>query len=229
MVEPWIDGLWAALTQHFTSSRGKETNGTLQIASNASQRMDPVKPELLHIESQVELLRLADSGRTDSEVQEQNAVNRGQSSALIAESEPSLTHSIPPLSQASLNIPALPPEYLQVHLQESLGQVSSFTVLFLPWDVNSLRGFALLLLQDNRGQQTVACWPHVICHLSPKSSFAGTQACASIPPWPGRLLQEEAGQRGYPTREAWPLRRKFARRCRCICVIRCSVVEAANS
>ncbi|XP_039079252.1 methionine synthase reductase isoform X2 [Hyaena hyaena] len=125
VVEPWIDGLWAALTKHFTSSRGKETNGTLQIASNASQRMDPVKPELLHIESQVELLRLADSGRTDSEVQEQNVVNRGQSSALIAESKPSLTHSIPPLSQASLNIPALPPEYLQVHLQESLGQEES--------------------------------------------------------------------------------------------------------
>ncbi|GAB5567381.1 methionine synthase reductase isoform X1 [Prionailurus iriomotensis] len=126
VVEPWIDGLWAALTKHFTSTRGKEEiNGALQIASTASQRMDPVKPELLHIESRVELLRLADSGRRDSEVQEQNAVNRGQSSALIAESEPSLTHSVPPLSQASLNIPALPPEYLQVHLHELLGQEES--------------------------------------------------------------------------------------------------------
>lgn len=131
VVEPWIDGLWAALTKHFTSARGKEEiNGALQIASTASQRMDPVKPELLHIESRVELLRLADSGRRDSEVQEQNAVNRDQSSALIAESEPSLTHSVPPLSQASLNIPALAPEYLQVHLHELLGQVSGFT-LFL--------------------------------------------------------------------------------------------------
>ncbi|XP_014923535.3 methionine synthase reductase isoform X2 [Acinonyx jubatus] len=126
VVEPWIDGLWAALTKHFTSTRGKEKlNGALQRASTASQRMDPVKPELLHIESRVELLRLADSGRRDSEVQEQNAVNRDQSSALIAESEPSLTHSVPPLSQASLNIPALPPEYLQVHLHEFLGQEES--------------------------------------------------------------------------------------------------------
>ncbi|XP_064452947.1 methionine synthase reductase isoform X4 [Mirounga angustirostris] len=128
VVEPWIDGLWAALTKHFMASRGKEErNGALKMASNASQRMDPVKPELLHIESQVELLRLDDPGRKDSEVREQNTVNRNQSSAPPAESESSLTHSIPPLSQASLNIPALPPEYLQVHLQESLGQKTDFS------------------------------------------------------------------------------------------------------
>ena len=128
MVEPWVDGLWAALKKHFMSSRGnEEMTGTLKTASTAPQRMDPVKPELIHIESQVELLRLDDSERKDFEVSEQNAVNGGQSSALIADFESSLTHSIPPLSNASLNIPALPPEYLQVHLYESLGQVSSLT------------------------------------------------------------------------------------------------------
>lgn len=125
VVEPWINGLWAALTKHFMSSREKERNEALKMASNASQRMEPVKPELLYIESQVELLRLDDPGRKDSEVQEQNAVNRDQSSAPTAESQSSLTHSIPPLSQASLSIPALPPEYLQVHLQESVGQEES--------------------------------------------------------------------------------------------------------
>lgn len=132
VVEPWIDGLWAALTKHFVSSKGiEEMSVTLKTASTASQRMDPVKPELIHIESQVELLRLDDSGRKDSEVLEQNAVNRDQSSALIAELESSLTHSIPPLSQASLNIPALPPEYLQVHLHESPGQVSSLASFYV--------------------------------------------------------------------------------------------------
>ncbi|XP_036166231.1 methionine synthase reductase isoform X5 [Myotis myotis] len=126
VVEPWIDGLWAALTKHFVSSKGiEEMSVALTTASTVSQKMDPVKPELIHIESQVELLRLDDSGRKDSEVLEQNAVNRDQSSALIAELESSLTRSIPPLSQASLNIPALPPEYLQVHLHESPGQEES--------------------------------------------------------------------------------------------------------
>ncbi|XP_036752566.2 methionine synthase reductase isoform X2 [Manis pentadactyla] len=120
VVEPWIDGLWAALTKHFMSSRGKEMNGALKTASHASLTREPVQPGLLHIESQVELLRLDDSGRKDSEVWEQNAVNRVQSSAPSA--EPSLARSIAPLSQASLNIPAPPPEYLQVHLQETRSQ-----------------------------------------------------------------------------------------------------------
>ncbi|XP_036166229.1 methionine synthase reductase isoform X3 [Myotis myotis] len=137
VVEPWIDGLWAALTKHFVSSKGiEEMSVALTTASTVSQKMDPVKPELIHIESQVELLRLDDSGRKDSEVLEQNAVNRDQSSALIAELESSLTRSIPPLSQASLNIPALPPEYLQVHLHESPGQKTDFS--YQPGDAFNL-------------------------------------------------------------------------------------------
>lgn len=127
MVEPWIDGLWAALTKHFKSSTNKEEmSGTHTAALKASRRTDPVAPDLIHIESHVELLRLDDSRREDSEILEHNAVNRGRSSALIADAEPSLTRSVPPLSQASLNVPVLPPEYLQVRLQESQGPVSTF-------------------------------------------------------------------------------------------------------
>nr|XP_020022081.1 methionine synthase reductase isoform X2 [Castor canadensis] len=126
VVEPWIAGLWAALTKHFKSSRGQvEISGTLQRASNTSLRTHPVKPEFLHIESQVELLKLDDSGRKDSEVLEQNETNRSLSSALIEDFESSLVRSVPPLSQASLSIPVLPPEYLQVHLRESLDQEES--------------------------------------------------------------------------------------------------------
>ncbi|KAL4684162.1 hypothetical protein H8959_021856 [Pygathrix nigripes] len=126
VVEPWIAGLWPALREHFRSSRGQEEiSGTPPVASPASSRTDLVKSKLLHIESQVELLRFDDSGGKDSEVLKQNAVNSNQSNVLIEDFESSLTRSVPPLSQASLNVPALPPEYLQVHLQESLGQEES--------------------------------------------------------------------------------------------------------
>uniref|UniRef100_H0WHQ5 Methionine synthase reductase n=1 Tax=Otolemur garnettii TaxID=30611 RepID=H0WHQ5_OTOGA len=126
VVEPWISGLWAALTEHFQSNREQEKiNGALSMTSPAPPKTDPGKPELLHLQSRIELLRVDDSGGTDSEVLQQNAVNSGQSSALIEDFEPSLTRSVPPLSQASLNIPALPPDYLEVRLQESLNQEES--------------------------------------------------------------------------------------------------------
>ncbi|XP_033612067.1 methionine synthase reductase isoform X2 [Fukomys damarensis] len=90
VVEPWIAGLWAALEKHFRSREGQgETNGSLPRAPNASLSTEAAKPESLPIESQVELLRLDDSRRKDSEALEQNEANRA---------------------------------YLQVHLQEPLGQ-----------------------------------------------------------------------------------------------------------
>lgn len=121
VVEPWIDGLWAALTEHFKSLRGQEDmSDTLPRASDAPLST-AVKPELLHIQSQVELLRLEDVEKRDSELREQNETNRSQPGR-IEDFDSSLVHSLPPLSQSSLSIPAVPPEYLEVHLQESLGQ-----------------------------------------------------------------------------------------------------------
>ncbi|XP_008580017.1 PREDICTED: methionine synthase reductase isoform X1 [Galeopterus variegatus] len=125
VVEPWIAGLWAALMKHFRSREQEEMSRALPAASDASLRTDPVKPELLRVESQVELLRLDDSRRKDSVVLGQNSANSGHPNAVTENAESSLTHSVPPLSQASLSIPASPPEYLQVHLQESHGQMES--------------------------------------------------------------------------------------------------------
>ncbi|XP_036063258.1 methionine synthase reductase [Onychomys torridus] len=122
VVEPWIAGLWAALTKHFKSLGGQEEMSDALPRASAAPLNTAGKLELSHIQSQVELLRLEDVGKRDSEVWEQNETNRSQTSDLIEDSESSLVCSAPPLSQAPLSIPALPPEYLEVHLQEPLGQ-----------------------------------------------------------------------------------------------------------
>ncbi|XP_058536169.1 methionine synthase reductase isoform X2 [Ochotona princeps] len=126
VVEPWIAGLWAALTKHFRSNRGREEmSGTLPEAPGASPSAEPGKPELLGIVPQVQRLSLEGSGGRPSEVLRQNVVNGALSEALIKDLEATLTHSVPPLSQASLSVPAAPPEYLQVHLLEPAGEEES--------------------------------------------------------------------------------------------------------
>lgn len=122
VVEPWIAGLWAALTKLFKTLREQEMSGAPPRPADTPSDT-AVGPELLHVQSQVERLRLEDADKKDPEVWGQNETSRSQTSALIEDFESSLARSVPPLSQTSLSIPALPPEYLEVHLQESPGQV----------------------------------------------------------------------------------------------------------
>ncbi|XP_059132576.1 methionine synthase reductase [Peromyscus eremicus] len=122
VVEPWVAGLWAALTKHFKSLGGQEEMSDALPRAPAAPLNTAGEPELSHIQSQVELLRVEDVGKRDAEVWEQNETNRSQTGDVIEDLQSSLVRSVPPLSQASLSIPALPPGYLEVHLQESLGQ-----------------------------------------------------------------------------------------------------------
>lgn len=142
VVEPWIAGLWAALTTLFkTLGEQKEMSDGLARPADApsdtavlarpADADTAVGPELLHVRSQVELLRLEDADKKDPEVWGQNETNRSQTSALIEDFESSLVRSVPPLSQTALSIPASPPEYLEVHLQESPGQEESRASLTL--------------------------------------------------------------------------------------------------
>lgn len=124
VVEPWIAGLWAALTKLFKTLGEQEMNGAPPRPADTPSDT-AVGPEMLHVQSQVEQLRLEDADKKDPEVWGQNEANRSQTSALIEDFESSLARSVPPLSQTSLSIPALPPEYLEVHLQESPGQEQS--------------------------------------------------------------------------------------------------------
>ncbi|XP_049623875.1 methionine synthase reductase [Suncus etruscus] len=117
VVEPWIEGLWASLTKHFASGGGGGEDtmpgdppsdpmpGGLPAAPTAPQSTGA----MTSLESQLQLLHIdkADS-RTPG--------------ALPTQVQATLACSVPPLSIASLTVPASPPRFLQVHLQDPLDQ-----------------------------------------------------------------------------------------------------------
>uniref|UniRef100_A0A0K8RT07 Methionine synthase reductase n=1 Tax=Crotalus horridus TaxID=35024 RepID=A0A0K8RT07_CROHD len=110
VVEPWIAGLWVALNQEFASR--KEDKNASFCANKFSN---------LCIGLQAECLNTEDSGVKNNVSSKENI----DSERPTENSQPSLSFSVPPLSKATLNIPALPPEYLEVQLEESRGQNAS--------------------------------------------------------------------------------------------------------
>uniref|UniRef100_A0A672JIP1 Methionine synthase reductase n=1 Tax=Salarias fasciatus TaxID=181472 RepID=A0A672JIP1_SALFA len=102
VVDPWLEGLWAAI------------KGTLSnMASDTSAASD---------------LRPAISAESpDLASQSHNAANvatsapntqKGDAGVPHVELAASLTRSVPPLSESTLNVPVLPPPYLDISLQE---------------------------------------------------------------------------------------------------------------
>ncbi|XP_075396932.1 methionine synthase reductase [Tenrec ecaudatus] len=122
VVEPWIEGLWAALTKHFASSRGKAGGSEAPEGTPSIPLATSVMPGLVSIEAQTQGMRLDESGGSGPQASEPDAVDGGRTGTPDSMPEPSITHSGPPLAQATLSIPARPPEYLQVCLEESPGQ-----------------------------------------------------------------------------------------------------------
>lgn len=114
MVDPWIAGLWAALSQEFASR--KEDPGYHDKIASLRASID-YKMEHLKLEDLA-----AQNGVLSKNEEKVNSVPH------IQDSQPSLSRSVPPLSQSALNIPALPLEYLEVEFQENISQESSAMV-----------------------------------------------------------------------------------------------------
>ncbi|NWW86106.1 MTRR reductase, partial [Rhynochetos jubatus] len=118
VVDPWIDGLWLALKKAFLSQ--KEDS----MSSDAVPSAHSAAPHVMHVlnlSSDVQNLKLEDEGVRSSGVLSQKSVD----SNLVAstrDTEPSLVRSGPPVSQSALNIPALPPEYIEVQFQDTHGE-----------------------------------------------------------------------------------------------------------
>ncbi|NXS96328.1 MTRR reductase, partial [Jacana jacana] len=121
VVDPWIDGLWLALKEAFLLQKGKEGMSSNIDAVPSSLAADPHIMHELNLSSEVQNLKLEDGEVRNSGVLTQKLVDINLV-ASTEDAEPSLVHSVPPVSQSALNIPALPPEYIEVQFQDTHGE-----------------------------------------------------------------------------------------------------------
>uniref|UniRef100_A0A674H5F7 Methionine synthase reductase n=1 Tax=Taeniopygia guttata TaxID=59729 RepID=A0A674H5F7_TAEGU len=118
VVDPWIDGLWLALKEALQLQKEKEGMNNAVSAVSSSLSTAPHVVQELKLSSEVQNLKIEDEGArcSDNLSQKLDDIN------LVAparDAEPSLVHSVPPVSQSALNIPALPPEYIEVEFQDT--------------------------------------------------------------------------------------------------------------
>ncbi|XP_061852033.1 methionine synthase reductase isoform X2 [Colius striatus] len=119
VVDPWIDGLWLALKEAFLLQKEKEGMSSDAVSSSLSSA--PHVEHELNLSSEVQNLKVEDERVRSSGVLTQKLVDT-HLAASTRDTEPSLVHSVPPLSQSALNIPALPPEYIEVQFQDTHGE-----------------------------------------------------------------------------------------------------------
>ncbi|XP_044148638.1 methionine synthase reductase isoform X1 [Bufo gargarizans] len=106
VVDPWIEDLWIALEKEFLSrAENKKMIGEINDVTSENHNIPKVPGNLdMHLQA-ISLESELPSDR--------RSLNKAVSDA-FKEFEHSLVHSVPPLSQCSLNIPALRPVYLDV-------------------------------------------------------------------------------------------------------------------
>ncbi|NXX82363.1 MTRR reductase, partial [Urocolius indicus] len=119
VVDPWIDGLWLALKEAFLLQKEKEGMNSDAVSSSLSSA--PPVEHGLNLSSEVQNLKLEDESVRTADLLTQKLVDT-HLVASVSDAEPSLVHSVPPVSQSSLNIPALPSEYIEVQFQDTHGE-----------------------------------------------------------------------------------------------------------
>lgn len=122
VVDPWIDGLWLALKEALQLQKEKEGMNDAVSPVSSSVSTAPHAVDEIKLSSEVQNLKLEDEGARSSDIlsQKLDGINLV---APATDTKPSLVHSVPPISQSALNIPALPPEYIEVEFQDNQGEV----------------------------------------------------------------------------------------------------------
>ncbi|NWV23602.1 MTRR reductase, partial [Origma solitaria] len=121
VVDPWIDGLWLALKEALQMREEKEVMNNAVNTVSSSLPPAPHTVHELNLSSDVQNLKLKDEGARGSDVLSQKLDDINLVTPASG-TEPSLVHSVPPLSKSALNIPALPLEYIEVQLQDAQGE-----------------------------------------------------------------------------------------------------------
>lgn len=125
VVDPWLEGLWAAIKQALQKMASNES---------AQQKENATQTPAFH---DVQLNRLSISDHQPSGENSSNNTTEAKHATIVTQTAitelkpessesrtelscaPSLSVSLPPLSESALNVPALPPAYLDVSLQEA--------------------------------------------------------------------------------------------------------------
>uniref|UniRef100_V9KHA8 Methionine synthase reductase n=1 Tax=Callorhinchus milii TaxID=7868 RepID=V9KHA8_CALMI len=130
VVEPWIEGLWAALRESCLCNMSvcQETEEMSTAVKKTSETNDctgtsEIEGAQNSLITEIQLMRLEDP-RTDASVLSTSCTGQDQVAAEMHSFPlPTWVRSEQPLSESALNIPNLPSEYLNVEFLENTEQV----------------------------------------------------------------------------------------------------------